>query len=228
MGLPRAPFRGESERLERGVQRRGGPANRLGSLDADPDDVHPRETRERPGPADGDPERPDVGARLANCALDLRDEAFLRVSQELHRQMKLVRRDDLERRARVVQLLGKLFEGGRRWNIDGNESAEGHGVRSPGAGPFGSATNRPRSSKRPRRCPSRTAVRKILAATSPETESSAARSLTSRVPRVTAYAAAWASARSRDRSRRAYARKYSPGTRKTKAHRVAAATLMTC
>src|SRR2546425_77534 len=82
------------------------------------------------------------------------------------------------------------LEGGRRWNVDGNESAKGHGVRSPRAGVFGSATNRPCSSKRPRRCPSRTAVRRILAATSPETESSAARSLTSSVPRVTAYAAA--------------------------------------
>src|SRR2546425_7054092 len=87
---PRASFRGESERLERRVQGRGGPADRLGPVDADPDDVHSRETRECSGPPNGDLERPNVGARLANRPLDFRDEAFLRVSQELHREMKLV------------------------------------------------------------------------------------------------------------------------------------------
>src|SRR3989442_6644761 len=42
MGLPRASLRGESERLEPGVQGRAGPAASFGSLHTCPDDVHPR------------------------------------------------------------------------------------------------------------------------------------------------------------------------------------------
>src|SRR5439155_1720049 len=97
-----------------------------------------------------------------------------------------------------------------------------------GPRPFASATNRPRSSNRPRRWPSRTAVRKMFVATSRETESSVARSWTSIVPRAVAYAAACTSARSRALSLRAYPRKYRPGMRKRNAHSVAAATLISC
>src|SRR5881398_1963433 len=204
------------------------PTDRLGALDADPDHVHPRETRERPGPSDGDWERLHVRARLTDRRHDFGDEAFLRVTQELHRQVQLARGEDLERRARAADLFRKAFERGRRGNVHRDEPSEGHGGPPPGFAAGVSETNRPRSSKRPRRWPSRIAVLKILVATSPETESSVARSWTSSVPRAVANAAAWANARSRALSRRAYARKYRPGTRKTSVHRVAAATLMTC
>src|SRR2546428_717281 len=123
MGLARSSLRGESEGLERGVQRRGGPADRLGPVDADPDDVHSRETRERPGLPHRDLERPNVGTGLANRAFDFGDQALLGVAQELHREVELVRGHDLEGSTCVVQLLGKLLQGARRCNDDGAESA---------------------------------------------------------------------------------------------------------
>src|SRR5881409_244858 len=228
MGLPGASLRRKAKGLERGFEVRGDPTDGLGAPDADPDHLHPRETRERSGSSNGDLERLDVRACLTNRRHDFGDQALLGVAQELHREVKLVRGDDLERRARGAELFRKTVERGRRGNVHRDETSEGHGGSPPDFGPGVSATNRPRLSKRPRRWPSRTAVRRILVATSPVTESSVARSLTSSVPRAVAYAAAWANARSRALSRRAYARKYRPGTRKTSVHRVAAATLMTC
>src|SRR3989442_12738210 len=228
MGLPRAPLRREAHGLERGLEVPGDPTDGLGALDADPDHVHPRETRECPGPSNGDWERLHVPARLTDRRHDFGDEAFLRVAQELHRQVQLVRGDDLERRARAADLFRQAFERGRRGNVHRDEPSEGHGGPPPGAAAGLTETNRPRSSKRPLRWPSRIAVRKIFVATSPVTESSVARSWTSSVPRAVANAAAWANARSRALSRRAYARKYRPGTRKARVHSVAAATLITC
>src|SRR2546430_13242821 len=57
MSLPRAPLRREAQGLERGLEVPGDPTDGLGALDADPDHVHPRETRERPRPPNGDWER---------------------------------------------------------------------------------------------------------------------------------------------------------------------------
>src|SRR6266702_5349490 len=224
MGLPRASLRRESERLERTLQGCRDSGDGLCTIDADPDHVHPGEARERPGPPDGDVERPDLRAGLADGRHDLGDEPHLRVAEELHREMELVRGDDLERSARVAQLIGEAFERGRRGDVDRDEPSEGHGPWPPGLRPFVSATNRPRSSNRPRRWPSRTAVRKMFVAAWLETESSSARSWTSIVPRAVAYAAACTSARSRALSLRAYPRKYRPGMRKRNAHSVAAAT----
>src|SRR5947199_7411600 len=228
MGLPRASLRREFERLERALQGRRDSGDGPCAIDTDPDHVHPGEARERPGPPDGDVERPDLCAGLADCRHDFGDEPLFRVAEELHREMELVRGDDLERSARGPQLIGEAFERGRRGDVDRDEPSERHGPWPPGPRPFVSATNRPRSSNRPRRWPSRTAVRKMFVATSRETESSAARSWTSIVPRAVAYAAPCTSARSRALSLRAYPRKYRPGMRKRNAHSVAAATLTSC
>src|SRR2546426_1627343 len=151
MGLPGASLRREAEGLERGFDVRGDSTDRLGALDADPDHVHPGETRERPGSSNRDWERLDVRACLTDRRHDFGDQALLGVAQELHREVQLVRGDDFQRCARRAELLRKAFERRRRWNVHRDEAAEGHGGPSPGFGSGVSATNRPRSSKRPRR-----------------------------------------------------------------------------
>src|SRR2546428_8678692 len=52
IGLPRASLRGESDRLDRGVQGRAGPPDTFRSLAAAPDEVHLREIRRHSGPSD--------------------------------------------------------------------------------------------------------------------------------------------------------------------------------
>src|SRR5437667_12882367 len=98
--------------------------------------------------------------------------------------MELVRGDDLERSARGAQLIGEAFERGRRGDVDRDEPSERHGPWPPGPRPFVSATNRPCSPNRPRRWPSRTAVRQMFDATARDMESSAASSWTANLPQA--------------------------------------------
>src|SRR2546426_5498121 len=56
-GLPGASLRRKAKGLERDFQVRGDPTDGLGGLDADPDHVPSRQTRERPGSSNSDWER---------------------------------------------------------------------------------------------------------------------------------------------------------------------------
>src|SRR5438093_294440 len=138
MGLPRAPLRREAQGLERGFEVRGDPTDGLGAFDADPDHVHPRETRERPGSSNGDWERLHVRARLTDRRHDFGDEAFLRVAQELHRQVQLVRGDDLEPPCVRKKVQGRYQEDERAQGGGGDADdllQDGSGRREDGADP---------------------------------------------------------------------------------------------
>src|SRR6266581_8198460 len=226
MGLPRSVLPAEAERFHGCLEGRRDRRERLGALDAHPDDVHPSEARKRAGPPHPDLERADARRRLSHRRDDLGHEALFGVPEELQREVELVRGHDLQGTARLPKFRRQVLKALRRRDVRGDEPAERHDTGPPA--PDVAATNRPRSSNVPRRRPSRTAVRSTFSASTRETCSSSARSSRSRVPRARAMAATWASARSLARNRRWYAKKNRPGTTKTAAHKEAAVALRVC
>src|SRR3989441_2777026 len=181
MGFPVASLRREAEWFQGGFERTRNPCERLRALHSDPDDAHPRKGWKPTRPVNHDFEGSYARAGLSHRGDDLRDESLLRFSEELQGQVELVRADDLERGAGPPELVCEGREWGRRRDVHRDEPAERHGRAPSGsAATLASVMNRPRSSKRPRRWPSRTAVSRIFSASSFDTESSEARSCRSK------------------------------------------------
>src|SRR5437667_100682 len=226
VSFPVASLRREAERFQGGFERTRNPCERLRAFHSDPDDAHPRKGWEPARPVNHDFEGSYARAGLSHRRDDLRDESLLGFPEKLQGQVELLRTDDLQRGAGPPELIREGRERGRWRDVHRDEPAERHGRAPSGsAATLASAMNRPRSSKRPRRWPSWTAVCRIFSASSFDTESSEARSCRSKAPREMANAAVCARATSRARRPRAYPKMYRPGTRNTTAHRAAAAAL---
>src|SRR5207253_8932263 len=223
---PRAAFSRKGEGLQSGLQGVGDLGNRFGTLDPDPDDVHPAQARERAGPADPDLEWAHAGGRLSDGGHDFGDEALLRLAEELDRQVHLGGVDDLEGWTRPAQVRRELIQRGTARHVDRDEPAKHHPSSLRWVSFSGTNVLLPR--KVPRRYPSWIATCRTRIAASRGTRSSSARSWIRIASRPFAKDAACAKARSREASRREKARKNSPGTRSKTEHSAAAATPRTC